>query len=321
MKNLLHFDFQVDKSRTKIQVEREFAADRDMVWAAWTEPELLDLWWAPRPYQTQTVSMDFRSGGAWFYYMYNPEGERHYCRADYSEVLPKESFTGLDAFCDEHGNVSTEMPRANWKSNFFDKDGHTLVKVEISYASLDELEKVIEMGFKDGFSMALQNLDQYLAAQGKLRMALNTGTGPRVNTYLNFPGNTEEAFNFYKKVFKSDFTGGIQRFEDAPAEDGNPPLSESLKRMILHVQLPILGTHILMGTDAPKEMGFTVEVGNNMYISLEPESRTETKRIFEELSEGGNITMPLADMFWGAYYGSFTDRYGINWMLNCNTKD
>ncbi|TNE81909.1 MAG: hypothetical protein EP332_02150 [Bacteroidetes bacterium] len=321
MKNLLHFDFQVDPSRTKIKIQREFAADHDMVWAAWTEHELLDLWWAPRPYQTKTISMDFRTGGSWFYYMYNPEGHKHYCRADYDEVIPKQSFNGLDAFCDEEGNILMSMPRANWLTSFSDKETHTLVQIDISYNSVEDLEKVVEMGFKDGLSMAMENLDQYLSAQGKLRMALKSNTSPRVSTYLNFPGNTEEAFLFYKEVFKSDFNGGIQRFEDVPAEAGNPPVAESLKRMILHVELPILGTHTLMGTDAPKEMGFTLTAGNNMHISLEPENRAETKRIFEALAEGGNITMPLADMFWGAYYGSLTDRFGINWMLNCTSKD
>lgn len=86
--------------------------------------------------------------------------------------------------------------------------------------------------------------------------------------------------------------------------------------MILHVELPIIGNHVLMGTDAPKEMGFTVIQGNNMHISLEPETREETQRIFEALSAGGTVSMPLQDMFWGAYFGSFTDKYGINWMLN-----
>ena len=86
--------------------------------------------------------------------------------------------------------------------------------------------------------------------------------------------------------------------------------------MVLHVELPITGNHVLMGTDAPKEMGFTVVQGNNMHISIEPDTREEAKRIFDELSTGGNVSMPLQDMFWGAYFGSFTDRYGINWMVN-----
>jgi PhnB protein len=93
-------------------------------------------------------------------------------------------------------------------------------------------------------------------------------------------------------------------------------MSDAIKNMVLHVELPITANHILMGTDAPKEMGFTVMHGNNMHLSREPETREEAKRLFDELSVGGNITMPLQDMFWGAYFGSFTDRFGINWMIN-----
>lgn len=139
----------------------------------------------------------------------------------------------------------------------------------------------------------------------------------RVCTYLNFPGNTEEAFLFYQSVFKTEFvTGGIQRFGSMPADPNQPPMSDALKNMVLHVELPITANHILMGTDAPKEMGFSVTHGNNMHLSLEPETREEAKRLFDELSLGGNISMPLQDMFWGAYFGSFTDRFGINWMIN-----
>lgn len=143
----------------------------------------------------------------------------------------------------------------------------------------------------------------------------------RVSTYVNFPDLTEEAFNFYKKVFKTEFTApGFRRFGDMPAMEGMPPLDEKVKNLILHVELPITGGHILMGTDAPEQMGFTVIKGNNIHINLEPGTREETKRLFDELSAGGNITMALQDMFWGAYFGSFTDKYGINWMVNCAAK-
>jgi PhnB protein len=137
-------------------------------------------------------------------------------------------------------------------------------------------------------------------------------------TYLNFPGNTEEAFNFYKSVFGTEFRGnGMQRFGDIPPEAGHPPVSDEVKKMILHVELPIVGGHILMATDAPKEMGFTLVEGNNMHICVQPETKAETKKLFEALSKGGTVTMPLADMFFGSYFGSFTDKYGINWMFNC----
>lgn len=151
---------------------------------------------------------------------------------------------------------------------------------------------------------------------------MKTSNKARVTTYLNFPGNTEEAFLFYKKTFKSEFSGkGLQRFSDIPADPGHPSVPEAVKKMVLHVELPILGGHILMATDAPKEMGFTLNTGNNMHICLEPETRKETERLFNALSEGGKVTMPLADMFFGAYFGECTDKYGINWMFNCTEKN
>jgi PhnB protein len=321
MNPTLLFDFSVNKEKKSVHVKREFAADLETVWAAWTTPELLDLWWAPRPYQTKTVSMDFREGGNWFYYMQAPDGARHYCRADYKQIVKHQRFTGLDAFCDEKGNILPSFPRSLWNNSFEGDEETTTVNVVIQYEQLADLEKIIQMGFKEGFTAALSNLDQYLEAQFKLRAEMRGEIGPRVCTYLNFDGQTEEAFLFYKSVFRREFNGnGIQRFGDLPADANHPPVADNLKKMVLHVELPILNNHVLMGTDAPKEMGFTLVKGNNMHISLEPETRAEAKRIFEELSEDGNVTMPLQDMFWGAYFGSFTDRFGINWMVNCLSK-
>jgi PhnB protein len=143
----------------------------------------------------------------------------------------------------------------------------------------------------------------------------------RVNTYLNFPRNTEEAFNFYKSIFGGEFSGmGIARFSDIPPQEGMPPLPDADKNLVMHIELPILGAHVLMGTDAPESMGFHVNAGNNVHISLEPDSRAETKKLFEALSAGGKVTMELQDMFWGAYYGSCTDKFGVQWMVNCTTK-
>jgi PhnB protein len=142
----------------------------------------------------------------------------------------------------------------------------------------------------------------------------------RVSTYLNFARSTEEAFVFYKSVFGTEFTGPINRFKDAPPQPGGPPMSEADKSLVMHVELPILGGHVLMGTDAPESMGFTLDQGNNVYINLEPDTRSETDRLFRALAEGGKVEMQLADMFWGAYFGSLTDRFGVHWMFNCQSK-
>ena len=143
----------------------------------------------------------------------------------------------------------------------------------------------------------------------------------RVSTYLNFPRNTEEAFNFYKSIFGGEFGGdGIARFGDIPASEGMPPIAEDDKSLIMHIELPITGGHVLMATDAPETMGFQVNYGNNVHINLEPDTRAETKRLFDALSASGKVTMELQDAFWGAYFGSCSDRYGVQWMFNCNEK-
>jgi len=321
MNSLLQFEFTVNNEKNTIHVKREFAAEVELVWKAFTTPEILDLWWAPKPYRTETISMDFKEGGSWFYAMISPTNEKHFCKADYKKISPQKSYTALDAFTDEKGNINNEFPRTLW-TNVFSKLGeNSIVNITLQYESLEDLEKVIQLGFKEGFTMAMENLDKYMEAQFKLRLQNKTNNNPRVCFYLNFPGNTEEAFLFYKSVFMTEFAGkGIQRFGDIPADSSHPPVSDEIKNMILHIELPITGNYVLMATDAPKQMGFTLTQGNNMHICIEPESREEATRIFNELSAGGNVTMPLKDMFFGSYFGEFSDKFGINWMINYQPK-
>ena len=142
----------------------------------------------------------------------------------------------------------------------------------------------------------------------------------RTSTYLNFPRCTEQAFNFYRSVFGGDFNGPIHGFADVPAAPGQPPMAEADRSLVMHVELPILGGHVLMGTDAPESMGFTVNAGNDLHINLEPDSRAEADRLFKALAAGGKVEMPLQEIFWGANFGSLTDSFGIHWMVNCSAK-
>lgn len=142
----------------------------------------------------------------------------------------------------------------------------------------------------------------------------------RTSTYLNFSGNTEQAFAFYRTVFGGEFNGPVHRFRDAPAAPGQPPMPADTANMVLHIELNLLGGHVMMGTDAPQSMGFKVVQGNNVHINLEPDTRAEAERLFNALAAGGTVEMPLQDMFWGAYFGSLTDKFGIHWMVNCVEK-
>jgi PhnB protein len=140
-----------------------------------------------------------------------------------------------------------------------------------------------------------------------------------VSTYLNFPGNTENAFIFYKSVFKTEFVDFV-RFGDMPPPEGMPELPVTERNMLMHVTLPTIAGHMLMATDAPESMGFNLSQGNNIYINLEPDTRTETAELYMALSADGKIEMELQDMPWGAYYASFADKFGVHWMFNCNEK-
>ncbi|SHE47268.1 PhnB protein [Mariniphaga anaerophila] len=143
-----------------------------------------------------------------------------------------------------------------------------------------------------------------------------------VSIYLNFTNQTEEAFNFYKSVFGTEFLdNGIMRFKDVPATEEMPPLSEEDQNLVMHVTLPILGNYLLMGSDAPEAMGFKINQGNNVYINLMPDTREETRRLFGALADGGTVETELQEMFWGDYYGSCKDKFGIAWMFNCPAKE
>lgn len=321
MKTALLFDFNVDKTKNCVNIKREFAADRDLVWEAWTNPELLDQCWAPKPFLSKTKAMDFRVGGRRFYAMVSPTGDEHYGIQQFTSITPTTNYKFKSSFADKDENINSQFPTSEWNLDFSEQNGTTTVSIVIQHKKLEDIEMHIKMGFKEGFTMCLDSLEQYIEAKFKLRRENKTNSKARVTTYLNFPGNTEEAFKFYRSVFGGEFSGkGLQRFEDIPAAAGHPPVADAIKKMVLHVELPILGGHILMATDAPKEMGFNLRSGNNMHICLEPETKAETKKLFDALSEGGNVTMPLADMFFGSYFGECTDKYGINWMFNCTEK-
>jgi PhnB protein len=135
----------------------------------------------------------------------------------------------------------------------------------------------------------------------------------KFNPYLNFAGNTEDAFNFYKSVFGGEFVS-LVRFKDMPIEGVNLPREAEDK--IMHIALPIGNGHMLMGTDTLESMGHRLVSGNNLHISIHPDTKEEADRLFNSLSKGGKVHMPIADQPWGDYYGDFQDKFGMHWMIN-----
>lgn len=163
MKSNLLFDFTVNKENNTIHIKREFDANLPLVWKAWTTPEILDQWWAPKPYRNQTKTLDFKEGGIWHYAMISPENKMHWNRFDYENIEVQKMFTGWDGFCDEQGNfIETEFSKIHWENSFKDSPKSTIVHITLTLVSLTALEKIIEMGFKDGFTLGLNQLDNLL---------------------------------------------------------------------------------------------------------------------------------------------------------------
>lgn len=137
----------------------------------------------------------------------------------------------------------------------------------------------------------------------------------KINPYLHFLGNAEEAFNFYKSVFGGEFAM-LQRFKDIPNQKGCAELSDEDKEKLMHVALPIGDGHVLMATDAVGKHAEDAVIGNNFSLTVSADSKDQADKIFNGLSAGGDVTMPLSDTFWGAYFGMCKDKFGINWMVN-----
>jgi len=165
MKSNLLMDFSVNKENSTVNIKREFKAPVSDVWSAWTEPEILDQWWAPAPWKSKTKKMDFKEGGQRLYAMLGPQGEEHWALADFTSISPKTNFKYLDAFSDSEGNLNEDFPRSDWNVNFKEQNGSTFVAIEIKHKNLSDLEKIIEMGFKEGFTIAMQGLDKIFEAK------------------------------------------------------------------------------------------------------------------------------------------------------------
>lgn len=158
----LQFDFLVDKEKNTITVKREFAADRQLVWDCYTKSELLDQWFAPKPFTTKTKSMDFSEGGHWHYAMVDPEGQEYWGWTEYTKIEPIDFYETWDAFSDSEGNLNASLPKAKWHVRFADKGENALVETTVTYNSLNDLEAVMNMGMKDGLTSTLERLDDLL---------------------------------------------------------------------------------------------------------------------------------------------------------------
>jgi uncharacterized protein YndB with AHSA1/START domain len=160
--NNLQFDFLTNKENNTLTIRREFLAERQLVWDCHTKSELLNQWFAPAPLTTKTKSMDFKNGGHWHYAMIDPNGPEYWGWTEYNNIKPIESYETLDAFSNAEGLINKDLPRAKWEVTFSEKGENTIVQTIVYYASLNDLETVINMGMKDGMVATLTKLDTLL---------------------------------------------------------------------------------------------------------------------------------------------------------------
>lgn len=160
--NKLQSDFLVDKENNTLTIIREFAADRQLVWDCYTKQELLEQWFAPKPFTTKTKSMDFKNGGHWHYAMVGPDGQEYWGYTQYYDIMPIDEYKTTDAFCDSEGTINKDLPEAKWHVRFQDNGENAIVNTLVQYASLNDLEKVINMGMRDGMLATLEKLDELL---------------------------------------------------------------------------------------------------------------------------------------------------------------
>ena len=162
MKNNLQFDFIADKEKNTLTIRREFAAGRQLVWDAYTKPELLEQWFAPSPLTAKTKSMDFKPGGHWHYAMVEPDGKEYWGYTEYLTIDPIDNYTSLDAFSDETGAINQDLPRAKWNVTFTDKGANAVVETIVYYNSLSDLETILQMGMEEGMESTFSRLDDLL---------------------------------------------------------------------------------------------------------------------------------------------------------------
>lgn len=162
MKRDLAFDFSVEKDNNTIRIKKGFAASESQVWRAWTAKEFLDQWWGPKPWHVETKTLDFIPNGIWHYAMVGPEGEKHWNISQYISIDEGESYTLKDGFCDENGVIDTSFPQSTWEVSFNAEEGQTIVDCKIQWDKQEELETILQMGFKEGITQCLNQLDELL---------------------------------------------------------------------------------------------------------------------------------------------------------------
>ncbi|MFD2967168.1 SRPBCC family protein [Sphingobacterium bambusae] len=167
MEQTHQMQFKLAADGKSVHISRQYAAPLQQVWEAWTDATILDQWWAPQPWKCHTKHMDFSEGGQWLYSMQGPEGEETWSLCSYEEIEPLSYFEGKDAFCDEHGNPNHDFPSIHWRTEFSENELGTLVENHLRAKSADDLQQLVNLGFREGFEMGQNNLEAWLTKHSR----------------------------------------------------------------------------------------------------------------------------------------------------------
>lgn len=306
-------------------ITHDVDAPHELVFKAWTEADRLAQWWGPKGFAVRVASLDLRPGGAFHYCLQAASGQEMWGKFVYREIDAPARIVYVSSFSDEDARIIRAPFSKSWPLEVYntlsltEQDGKTTLTLRSAPVNATAEEQTAfedaHQAIQQGFAGTFAQLTDYLAkakAEENISSTPNTKPMATVNPYLNFAGNTEEAFLFYKTVFGGEFLA-LQRFKDTP-EAGRMP--EGDRDKIMHIALPIGNGNILMATDALESMGQKLTIGNNFSLSVSTESREEADRLYNSLSEGGRKTMPMEQAFWGSYFGMLTDRFGIQWMVS-----
>jgi predicted 3-demethylubiquinone-9 3-methyltransferase (glyoxalase superfamily)/uncharacterized protein YndB with AHSA1/START domain len=286
MKNSLLFDFTVDKTAKTAFVTREFAAELSLVWDAFTKPEILDQWWAPAPFVAKTKYMNFEVGGRRFYAMVSPEGQERWAIQEYTSISPKTNFKFFNTFADKDENP--ELPGSDWDLNFSEQSGTTTVRVAIYNESLARMEKMIEMGFKEGFTMTLNYLEELLTELSQWKESKREGTPlNKVTPFLMFNDQLEAAIEFYTTTFPNSEVRNVAR-----TGEGGPINSAEF----------VVGGQRFMGYNGGSYFSFSE--GVSFYVDCADQD--EVDEYWDKLVQAG--ATPTA-------CGWIKDPFGLSWQI------
>jgi uncharacterized glyoxalase superfamily protein PhnB/uncharacterized protein YndB with AHSA1/START domain len=314
------------KAKDAIVITRTFNAPLELVWDAWSKPEHYKRWWGPEGFTCPYADIDFRKGGKYLSSMRASDGNEYWGTGEFREIIPLKKIVYTDNFADDKGNIVSGDyygMEGDWSKDMFvtitfeEVNGKTKMILQHEGLPAGEHSRNAKTGWEESLNKMERFLSEETAKKNPAGSDSNYGKEikpAQLNPYLLFNYKCEEAFDFYRSVFGGEFQMK-SKFKEMPGYSG--PATDGER--IMHIALPLKNGSMLMGSDSPGD-DVKITAGNNVSISFSADSEAEAEKVFNGLSNGGQVTMPLEKTFWNAYFGMCIDKYGVNWMVGYDYK-